>query len=61
MAQVVAAFDEQIDALQARMASAVLDTALGLAYQVVRSVTCMVFFSNPSNWPQTGYPGPVEL
>lgn len=32
-----------------------------LTYQVVRSVTCMVFFSAPSNWPQTGYPGPVEL
>lgn len=32
-----------------------------LTYQVVRSVTCMVFFTNPTNWPQAGYPGPVEL
>ena len=32
-----------------------------LTYQVVRSVTCMVFFTNSTNWPATGYPGPVEL
>ena len=32
-----------------------------LTYQVVRSVTCMVFFSNSANWSLTGYPGPVEL
>lgn len=37
VAQVVAAFDDQIEALQARMAAAVLDTALDLAFQVVRS------------------------
>jgi hypothetical protein len=24
-------------------------------------VTCMVFFTNSTNWPATGYPGPVEL
>lgn len=32
-----------------------------LTYQVVRSVTCMVFFANPSHWPMTGYPGPIDL
>lgn len=37
MAQVVAAFDEQIQGLEARMASAVMDTALRLGHQVVRS------------------------
>ncbi len=32
-----------------------------LTYQVVRSVTCMVFFASPTNWSQVGYPGPIEL
>jgi hypothetical protein len=32
-----------------------------LAYQVVRSVTCMAFFSNSDHWKLTGYPGPIEL
>jgi len=37
MAQLVAAFDDQIQALEARMASAVTDTAVTLARQVVRA------------------------
>jgi flagellar assembly protein FliH len=37
VAQVVASFDEQMQSLEARMASAVLDTALALARRVVRS------------------------
>lgn len=37
MAQLVAGFDEQIQALEGRMASAVIDIALTLARQVVRS------------------------
>lgn len=37
MAQLVAAFDEQIQALEARMAEAVADTAVRLARQVVRA------------------------
>jgi len=55
------------DASEAEIADAIETMRLNplpttrLTYQVVRSVTCMVFFTNPSNWPQTGYPGPVEL
>lgn len=37
MAQLVAAFDEQIQALEGRVASAVVDTSLKLAFQVVRT------------------------
>jgi len=32
-----------------------------LTYQVVRSVTCMAFFSNSKHWKLAGYPGPIEL
>jgi hypothetical protein len=32
-----------------------------LVYQVLRSVTCMAFFSQSENWPLTGYPGPVQI
>ncbi len=32
-----------------------------LTYQVVRSVTCMAFFSNSNHWTLAGYPGPIEL
>lgn len=37
VAQVVAAFDDQVQALESRMADAVVDTAVRLARQVVRS------------------------
>jgi hypothetical protein len=32
-----------------------------LTYQVVRSVTCMSFFSNSDHWSLTGYPGPLAI
>lgn len=32
-----------------------------LTYQVVRSVTCMSFFSNSDHWSLTGYPGPLPI
>lgn len=32
-----------------------------LVYQVLRSITCMAFFTQTENWALTGYPGPVEL
>ena len=32
-----------------------------LVYQVLRSVTCMAFFTQSENWSLTGYPGPVEI
>jgi hypothetical protein len=32
-----------------------------LVYQVLRSITCMAFFSQSENWSLTGYPGPVQI
>jgi len=32
-----------------------------LVYQVLRSITCMAFFTQTENWALTGYPGPVEI
>lgn len=32
-----------------------------LTYQVMRSITCMAFFTQQDNWSLTGYPGPVDL
>lgn len=32
-----------------------------LTYQVVRSVTCMAFFTNSDHWHFAGYPGPIDL
>ncbi|MEY4763501.1 MAG: hypothetical protein RI907_174 [Pseudomonadota bacterium] len=32
-----------------------------LVYQVLRSITCMAFFTQSENWSLTGYPGPVEI
>lgn len=32
-----------------------------LTYQVVRGLTCMTFFTQPTHWSLTGYPGPHEL
>ena len=32
-----------------------------LTYQVVRGLTCMTFFTQSTNWPGTGYPGPLDV
>lgn len=32
-----------------------------LTYQVVRTLTCMAFFSNSDHWSLAGYPGPVQI
>ncbi|NBD19610.1 hypothetical protein GTZ97_02850 [Aquabacterium fontiphilum] len=32
-----------------------------LTYQVMRSITCMAFFTQPDNWTLTGYPGPMNI
>ncbi len=32
-----------------------------LSYQAVKSITCIVFFSNSANWKLTGYPGPLDI
>ena len=32
-----------------------------LVYQVLRSITCMAFFTQSENWSLTGYPGPVQI
>ena len=30
-------------------------------YHALRDLNCLVFFSDASNWPQVGYPGPREF
>lgn len=32
-----------------------------LTYQVMRSITCMAFFTQTDNWTLTGYPGPMNI
>lgn len=32
-----------------------------LAYQVMRSITLMAFFTQQDNWSLTGYPGPLDI
>lgn len=54
------ASDEQIaEAMESMRLNPLPSTRL--TYQVVRSLTCMAFFTNSDNWHLTGYPGPVQI
>jgi hypothetical protein len=54
-----ASLPELSEALEAMRLNDMAGTRL--VYQVLRSVTCMAFFSQSENWPLTGYPGPVQI
>jgi len=54
------ASDEQIGEAMERMRLHDLGSHR-LTYQVMRSITCMAFFTQTDNWTQTGYPGPMNI